>query len=186
MLQPVFREHPLADVHRFGDPVGIEEQQIARRHGAFVLLVDHPFHGADNRPVQPVQPLQVAVPAFEIGRIVSGVGVDELAGPDVHDADEQGHEHAVLVVDAELVVEVRDDAGGRTIVGRARFDQRLRHRHEQGRRHALARYVADAEADAVLVDEVEVVEITRHLAGRLQHRENGELVVIGEGRKDER
>ncbi len=117
---------------------------------------------------------------------MSRVRVQQFAGPDVQDTRENGHEHALVVVGAQFVVDVGEDARCRTVIGGSRFDHRLGHGHKQCRRHALTRYVADAKAEPLLVDEIVIVKIASDLTGRFERRKDRELSVIGEGRKNQR
>ena len=88
---------------------------------------------------------------------MAAVGEDDFARADVEDAGEQRHEGAALVADGQVVVHASQDFGRIAPLLGGGTQQHHHGRHEHGRRHALARDVADGE-EQVRVVEREVVE----------------------------
>jgi hypothetical protein len=99
---------------------------------------------------------------------VPGIRIGHLAGRHVEYGYERSYEHARIIVAAELVIEMSHDASGGLILGCSRLQKRFGHGHEQRGWNTLVRDIADAEAEAPLVDEKEVVEVSANLAGGSQ------------------
>ena len=104
---------------------------ISGRRGAGILPVDHSGDGPDHWSVANVETLRGTAFPPQIGRIVSGIRVHELARPKIQDSQENCHEHAGLDVGTQLRVHVSQNAGGGEIVDRSRLDQGLGDGHEQ-------------------------------------------------------
>ena len=110
---------------------------------------------------------------------MAGVGGHHPAAGQVEPAPCGGHEHAGLVVAAELAADPGEDGGGRRRSGGAGAEQRLGDGHEQRRGHALPRDVPDQEPEAVAVHE-EVVEVPAHGTCRPRLRHQLQLGPLGE------
>ena len=80
----------------------------------------------------------------------------------------------------QLGVDVTQYARRREVVGGAGFDQSFGDRHEQRRRHSFPRDIADAEAEVVLVDQEQVVEVAPHFSSRDECGEDIEVRSMGE------
>ena len=120
-----------------------------------------------------------AIGVLEVGVGVTPVGVLQLPGFRVENAQEQGDEHAAGVVLADLVIDPGDDTGGGVVIRGSRLDHGLGHGHEQGGGDPLAGDVSHADAQFITFDKEVVVEIPADLAGRLQQAVNVKLVPVG-------
>ena len=114
-----------------------------------------------------VETLQAAVGATQVGRIVPGIGIQQVTGGEVADGQKQGHEHGVVVARAEGVIDPAQDRAAGAVMPGAGLDQGLGHRHQQRRRHPLAGDITDAKGDVVAVEKEEVIEVAADLARRL-------------------
>ena len=117
-----------------------------------------------------------------------------MAGFGIDDRIECGHEHHLLVLRLQHVVQGGQHPARRFADQRCGLEQGPRDQHEECSGNALARYVRYDQADAALVDGEVIVEIAAHLLGR-DHpgrdldrplgrrfaRQHRELQVVGDG-----
>ena len=155
----------LGHVGRFGDAVGIDEQLAAGRHAHRRFVIGEPVeHGQRDAPGQR-DPFD-AVARDQGRRVVAAVGIEKTPVAHVVHAVEDRHEHVPGGgLDQGVVDDPQALAGAVLHLPGGGADDRARDRHEHRRRHALAGDVADDDADAVLVQPEEVVEVAADLLG---------------------
>ena len=110
------------------------------------------------------------------------IAVAQETGLQVKHTDEQRDEHVQVVVLGQRLVKCLHDEAGLHLTGRHVAEQRARHCHEQRGGDSLARHVADAE-DELLVVDVEVEQVATHRLGRHQRPEDVDVVAVGVGRE---
>ena len=116
------------------------------------------------------------------GILVAGVAVGELAGVEVEQAGEHGDEQHLRVVARDFGVgrghqRAHVRRGG---AQRRALVERLAHGHEDARRQALARDVADEEEQPPRVEQEEVVEVAADFARRQHRRREVDATLAGQ------
>ena len=152
-------------VGRFGDAVGVEDDEVAgREHDAALDLVRRLEHPDRDAAARQERHARLREPD---SRVVPGVHVPEAPVGGVEDGHEQGDELAGRREAGEVVVHAGDEPRQ---VRRPRFheevDAGVDGRDEERGRNSLARDVGDAEGDAPVGERVDVVEVAADLAGR--------------------
>ena len=95
------------------------------------------------------------------------VYIGEFTGAQIQYAHKSGDKQAFAVGFAQLVVHFGEHLPqGRPRLGVV-FDQSLADDHEQGGRHAFARYVGHHHSQTVVVDHEEIVEVAAHFLCRV-------------------
>ena len=93
---------------------------------------------------------------------MAGVGRRQFSGAELQDSHPNRDEHAGPVVGTQCVVGfVQDLSGGLTQLGTA-LENDLGYHHEEGRGDPLAGDVRHHQAQVILIDQEEVVEIAAH------------------------
>ena len=131
------------------------------------LLVHRLVEDADGRAAAAFDAHQLAARlAPDERRQVAGVGQRHLLGLHVERQIDPGDEDVVLLALEHRLVDARDGARRRRL-GQRRHAQVARDaRHQERRRHALARDVADEDADALVIEPEQIVEVAADRIGR--------------------
>jgi hypothetical protein len=103
---------------------------------------------------------------------------------DVQHTVEDGHKHAGLVIAVQFVVEFGQDGLRTTHSGGNHSEESFSHRHEQRGWHALARHIADSEAEMIVLGKEKIVEVSTYFPGGFNHGIEVKLRALGKGRKD--
>ena len=90
---------------------------------------------------------------------VAGVDVAQGSIGLVKDPDPQRHEHVRRRALGDVPVDVADGLGGVTVPGKRRSQVGEDRRHQDRRRRPLPGHVAEADADAAVIDREDVEEI---------------------------
>ena len=153
-------------IHRLGNSVGKHHQCVALVQLYRILLIRSEIHCAHHHILGFREDFYAAVGFEDVGRIVSGVAVNHLAGLDVVDAIEHRHKHTVNRIGGnEFVGDVDTFRRRKSAQTRGAY-YGAAYRHKDSRRDALAAYVGDEEADAVAVQLEKVVKITSDVLRR--------------------
>ena len=148
-----------------------------------LILVDGTCHDV----LRQGQFLDAAVGLPQVGWVMACIGIGDLTRLDVVDAVEHGHEHTVHGLLRQQRVRIGDTLGSPCASDACGTDQRSAHGHEDGSWYALAAHVGNHEADVVLVDAEEVVEVAAHVLRRIHRGGYVELVgILWERREDPR
>ena len=130
--------------------VGIEEQRLAGSQRHRLLLVAEVIEYTDRQVGRYRQTLQLqAVSSLpQTNRhIMTGITVAQMSRRQVEHADEQRDKHVRAVILARHLVDGLHNTVGVFLTGRCHAEQRVNHRHDHCRGHALARHVTDAEEE---------------------------------------
>src|SRR5215211_4857829 len=106
---------------------------------------------------------------LQVGQVMSSVGIHKMATFGIEDGVEAGYEHVGGDAGNQRLVDLLEYLAGRGGVKSLR--DRLQHAagggHNQRRGHPLACCVAYYDPHSTLRKEMEVVEVSSHLPGRL-------------------
>ena len=116
---------------------------------------------------------------------MAAVAEVHVARLQVDAADEHRHEHVLLVVLGDEVVDLLGHLGRRMALLRDDTEHVSRHSHEQRGGNTLTRHVAHAEVEFLLLHE-EVVQVAADLLGRGHRSEQVNILALGERREDSR
>ena len=108
----------------------------------------------------------------------------DLAGAQVAHAEPGRDEHVLAVVRADLLVHRAEGLGRAGPAEHIVLHKDLGDHHEQRRGHALARDVRHHQAQVIVIDQEEVIEIAADLLGRVHGGVDIEFVAVREGRED--
>ena len=114
------------------------------------------------------------------------VGRLQFPGPQVQDAEPDGHEHLLLVILADPVVRRLQDFPRAHTGHRDILDHDLGGHHEQRRGNALAAHVRHDQRQMVVIDQEEVVEVAAYFLRRLHRRVNVKFRAVRECREHAR
>ena len=171
-LHPLVAELLFLPVGRLRHAVGIDEQLAVRRDFDLSDVIGESVEHRQRHAAGQRQPLR-APRSYQDGRVVAAVGIHQAAVALIEDAVEDGDEQVgARRVDERFVHHFQTLAGAVLDVAGGGADHGAGHRHEQRGGYALARHVADDDADAVVVEGEEVVEVAPHLLGRVHGRVN--------------
>ena len=110
---------------------------------------------------------------------MAGIAIAQPPCRQVEHADEEGDEHIGLVVLTQQLVQYLHDVCRIVYLHRGDTEQRVRLGHDDGRRHALAADVADAEEQFLVADE-EVEQVAADLTGWCQRAKDVDVVAFRE------
>ena len=113
---------------------------------------------------------------------MSAVGVTDLAGAAIEPAIDRGDEHRIGVVMGEILIDLIQGLARTLVIITGGLHQGFGDRHEQCSGHPLARNVADGEVQ-LIPDQMEIVQIATHLAGRHQSRKHIDVRSLRKSRK---
>ena len=181
---PIGPEHLLVGVGGFRDAVGIDEEAGAGLQGEGIVTVTDSFHAADDEPVLILEQFKGAGIMADGGIFMAGAGGGEDTGGDFQNAEPHGHEHFLRVPVADLRVDFAQDFRRGKLLRGHMVDQGGREHHEQGGGNALAGYVADDQAQMIVVNEEEVIQVSTDLPGGGHGGIEIELMPVREGRED--
>ena len=108
---------------------------------------------------------------------MSSIAEVEVSCQEVKDTYEHGDEVARCGFLAKVPVHGLDDVGSLVGTTCLTAEHGPHHRHQQGSRHSLARYVADTEEETVVANEI-VVEVATHIACWCQRSVQVEVCVL--------
>src|SRR4030067_999687 len=91
-------------------------------------------------------------------------GVEELSRREIQNAGEERHEHPLLVLLAEVAIDLLENVGQSCLERGDGAEQGLRPRPEEGGTGSLSRYVPHNERELAVAQEV-LVEISADVAG---------------------
>ena len=115
---------------------------------------------------------------------MSAITVFQVTGSDVVDGVEHGHEHGVYRLSAQQLVSLGDTDIRAVSLQSDGSDEGPADSHEDGSRHALSAHISHDNANVLVVNAEEVVEVASHILGRVHQRCQVELMLIlGEGRE---
>jgi hypothetical protein len=142
----------------------VEQDALAGGEVDLVLLVGHPWHGAQRHPPRPK--LRYPACGRRVGEVVASVRVAQLSGGCVEHRVEAGDEHVRGDVGVQPVVcPLEHGAGGGELPCFAAQDA-VRGGHDEGGGDAFVRDVARDERDPAVWQLEEVVEIAAYLSRR--------------------
>ena len=180
----------MVGVLRFRDPVGKEQQDLARLDPVVIDRKAEILDRAEWRTAFGDELPQAGAAAENEGRIVTGTGIGDLARAEVENSGESGHEDAALALQLRarrrrLPVGLREDAVERRPKCQHGVAHDLfGHRHQQCCRNALARHVGDQkEQAAASSDQQVVVEVSPDHSRRLDAGVDIDVATIGKRRK---
>ena len=165
LAHPVIAEFLVVWIGRLRYPVGVEDQLAVRRDLRLAVIVGQPIEHRQRHAAGERQQLRLSG-SDQHRRVVAAVGVAQGAVATVENPVENGYEDILAGSVGERVVDPFQ-ALARSVLHKARggADHGARDRHEQRCGHPLADHVADDDADAMLVERKEVVEIAAHFPG---------------------
>ena len=128
--------------------------------------------------------LKGAIRLFHGGELMAGTGGGQDTGGDLQDAQPDGDEHLFRIAGADLLVDGSEDLRGRKLMHSHMMDQGGRQHHEKGSGNALAGYVADDQAQVILINQEEVIQVAADLPGGGHGGIEIELMPVRERRED--
>ena len=172
-LEPVLAEQVVARIVRLRHAIAIQIKGLPGCQDQLTRLVRRLWPYAESEAMSVFDRLGFAA-VDVIRRVVAGIAIKDLPGFRRQHAEEQRHEHHIVVVLAKLAIDASDDVRGRSSgslpfahqLGRD-ADEAFRTRHEQRRGHPLAGDVADKETKRSVLGGEEIVEVTTDLARRM-------------------
>ena len=164
--EPFLAEELVHAVFGFGHAVGVEEEPVSLSEIERLFAVRYAVHAGKHKPAAAPDEGRFSV-RDQHGRVMPRADESEFAGRDIEHADPRGDEHVGRVVAAEALVRDPDRFRKRRKIAYAVLDGRLRRRHEQRRRNALAGNVRDDDREPIPVHEEYVVEIAADLLCRI-------------------
>ena len=139
-----------AGAHRLIHAVGVEHDDIARPDVGGRGLVNLTIHNSQRRPrLNLPDDFDLAIGPPDHGSHVARVENGELVPSDVEDGQQERHELPRRLVVAQAPVEEANDTGGIAFGVHEHTDFGGDPRHQQGRRHALARNIAHSDRPAL-------------------------------------
>ena len=181
--QPLGPEEVEVSVCGLGDAVCVDEECVAGLEGQDLFAVLRAAHAAEDEAMLVLEELERAVGMAEGGVLVARVGGRQDAGRHFEDAEPGGDEHVLVVAFTQLLVDVGEDFGRRAAQLGAVLDHDLGRHHEEGGRGAFAGNVRNDEAEVVVVDEEEVIEVAADFLGGGHMGVKAELVPFRERRE---
>ena len=118
----------------------------------------------------------------EDGRIMAAVAELQPAGLQVQLADEERHEHELLILLGDAVVDLAGHLGRRKALTGKHTEQAERDGHEQARRDPLTAYVSDTEVQLVILNEI-FIQVSAHFLGRRHEGIQVDFLSFREGRE---
>src|SRR5919198_5738576 len=158
-------EHLAVRAVRLGQAVGVEQDRVAGPEGGLLLLVIHAGHQAERHPGRAQLP-DLPAAGRDVGHVVPGVGVAQVAAGRVEHRVQAGREHVRRHLLDQQVVDPGEDLARRHQPGRLGPQDRVGGGHDQRGRHPLVGDVPDHDAEQAVGQLDEVVEVAADLAGR--------------------
>ena len=120
------------------------------------------------------------------GRIfVSGVGRLQFSGRELKDTEPHRDEKFRLVALADAVIDAFQNRGGRGVFQKGEIvDQDLGGHHKESSRNAFAGDISHDEAEMVVVDQEEVIEVSADLLRRIHGCEDLKFLTVRESGED--
>ena len=163
LAQALLAEQLGAAVHRLGQAVREEEEDVARVERRFGLLEDLlEAHAPVEAQAEALRRQHLGSTGLRLemqDRVVAGPGVAHGARGDVDDGVGHGHERARVHVGGQDLVRLDQQPGRRVVDAREREHQALELGHVERRRGALARDVGDQHAQARRRERQQVVVV---------------------------
>src|SRR5690348_14901230 len=155
----------LARIHRLGHSVGIEQQRFARGEHESARCVLALLRNPESSSPRVLQRLRGASMEM-VGPVVAAVTEIDLAGANVQYGAKKSHEHAGLIITADLCIEPGEDFARSDAGGGGGSEQSLGHGHEERSGNSLAGNIADGEAQVIVVEKEKIVKIAADFLGR--------------------
>src|SRR5215813_4854840 len=155
---------------RLRNPVGDEAEGVAGLKPSRGRRVEKAVHRAQGRAASLGEAGQgPPCPWQQIGRLVAGDAVLEIASGRVEDGREHGDEESLGVVAGDLRIGLAHHGRHLSVAAQGRaLIERLADSHEEAPGQPFARHVADHEEDAIVIEAEEIVEIAAYLARGFQ------------------
>jgi len=138
IVDTLHAELGMVGIHCLGQSVGKEEDG---RAGEDLRLLQRvfPFGPEADRDVSVAGQFADGVYTNEQRSVMTGIAVPQMPSGEVEHADEERHEHMVLVHVGDGLVHVGYNSVGHRLMGRHSTEGRTRNRHEASRLYSLPR-----------------------------------------------
>ena len=157
----------------FGDAIAVEYQRVAGVQMGVHFAVGSGVENSEDGAAAG-EHFGVAVGAHEDGRIVSRIGIGEIAGGGIEYGEEESDEAIARAISASGFVDSRHEMRQIAGIFGQHVDAGLECHHHEGGRHAFSRHIAEGEGDAAIGIGKEIVVVAADgAAGHVETREIG-------------
>ena len=126
---------------------------------------------------------EIAVRISQHRIFMSCIGGFQPACGDLQDAQPDGNEHLLRIVLADILIHGPEHLRGTLEFFRNIVDNDHGDHHEQRRGNTFSGYVCDHERQMVIIQQVEIIEVTAHFLGRVHNGIDIEFIPFRERRK---
>ena len=173
-------------VRCLGYAVRIDEQAVAGMQLKGMLPETGALENGQGNRMTVYHQLILTILAPDRGMLMTRVDGQPAAGGDFDDRHPYGHEELRLVALAQLLVYVLQNFRRTVALLSAVLDQRFGNDHEQRGGHAFAGNVRHDQADMVVVDQEEIIEIAAHFLGGVHGGVQVKFLAFRERRENSR
>src|SRR4051794_6131149 len=127
---------------------------------------------------------RAAMRLYDVRRLMSAVSIFDAPVSQIENACKNGDEHLRVIAFAKEIVQATQNDRNRFRGCESRDPERSSHHgHKKRRGYTFVRYVADDEANAIIVEKEEVVEIAAYILRRFNGSKDVDLRDLGKSRK---
>ena len=176
---PVGAEELVIGICRLRRAVRVQEECAADIQVEGIVRVLHAFHAAGDKAVFVFEERKCLPPRPDERILMAGARSRDAAGGDFIDAEPHRHEHRRRVALQNGAVGECEHFRRRVLFLGKVLDHVLAHHHEQGCWNTLAGNIGNREAEVIVVEIEEIVEVAPDLPGRLHGCIQREITVRG-------
>ena len=151
-----------------------------------MLPVHDPLHRRDRRRMAVNNQLILPAGAPQDRMLMPRIGGDAFSGGDLQNRQPHGHKQLRLVALEQLLIDIGQSHRRRFTALNTVAQQNARDHHEQRRRHTLSGHIRHHQADVIVVEQEEIVEIAADLLRRIHGGVNIKFIAVREGREQMR
>ena len=116
--------------------------------------------------------------------LMSGIGSSELPCRDFQNAEPDRYEHFRLIVGTDRFIGLGERFRSRFSKHRTALQNDLGSHHEQSRRDTLSGYIGHDDAQMVVIDQEDIIEVSSHFSGGIHRGIDVKLFSIRKRRED--
>ena len=146
--------------------IRVQEKLISLVHVDFKILIYHIRHYTNSKVMFGLKKLKLSSLVVNRRILMPCVHKRESACRKLHNAEPYCDKQVRFVVLTDVVVYILHDLRRRAAHAGPYIDHDVGRHHEQRRRYALVRDVADPHAQMVVVDQHVTIKVSPHLSGR--------------------